>query len=57
MDYSFETLTRCWQIYDEIRQTDELNEKLLSAMNQLSLFIKVMERATASDKLLLQQGP
>lgn len=52
-DYCFMTVTQCWQIYEEIRQTTELNEKLLKVTNQRLLFVNVMERASSDGQLLM----
>jgi hypothetical protein len=52
-DYCFTVVTQCWQIYDEIRQTKGLKEKLLKVTNQRTLFVKVMERATDDGQLFL----
>ena len=51
-EYTFTLAVHCWRVYDEIRASDELKKLLLSADNQRSLFIKVMERATVNDSLL-----
>jgi hypothetical protein len=52
-DYAFNTVTQCWRVYEEIRQTEELKEKLLKASNHRSLFIKVMQQATVDGELLV----
>jgi hypothetical protein len=51
--YCYTTTFQCWRIYEEIKETATLKEKLLAACNQRALFNKVVERAIEVDNGLV----
>jgi len=55
-DYCFRSTMQCWRVYEEIRSSAELKNKLLSATNQRSLFVKIMERAMCYGELLIEDN-
>jgi len=55
-DFTFMSTVHCWRVYDEIKSTADLKDKLLSATNQRSLFVKVIERATENGQLLVDDN-
>lgn len=44
-DVTFMLVLRCWRVYEEIRRSYTLQNQLLGAVNQRSLFVKIMQRA------------
>jgi len=53
-EYCYTTSVSCWRVYEEIRSTAALKDKLLSVDNQRKLFINVVERATENGQLLVE---
>lgn len=52
-EITFNIVMHSWRVYEEIRQSDGLKEKLLKSANQRSLFTKVMQQATVDGQLLV----
>jgi hypothetical protein len=50
-EYCYVTTVSCWRIYEEIRSSAALKDKLLGVSNQRKLFVKVVERATENGQL------
>jgi hypothetical protein len=55
-DFCFVTTVHCWRVYEEIRSSAELKSILLSATNQRSVFVSIMERAMVNDQLLIEDN-
>jgi len=55
-EYCYVTTVSCWRIYEEIRSSAALKDKLLGVGNQRKLFVKVVERATENGQLLVDDN-
>ena len=55
-EYCYVTTVSCWRIYEEIRSSAALKDKLLGVSNQRKLFVKVVERATENGQLLIDDN-
>jgi len=51
-EFAFILAMNCSAVYDEIKSTKTLRDKLLGATNHRSLFVKIMDRATCDNQLL-----
>lgn len=55
-EYCYTTTVSCWRVYEEIRSSATLKDKLLGVDNQRILFVKVVERATENGQLLIEDN-
>jgi hypothetical protein len=55
-EYCYVTIVSCWRIYEGIRSSAVLKDKLLGVGNQRKLFVKVLERATENGQLLVDDN-
>jgi len=54
--YCFMAIIACWCVYEEIKSSAELKSKLLGAVNQRSVFVRIMERATDDGRMLIDEN-
>ena len=52
-DHCYSATLNCWRVYEDMRSSSALNDKLLGAENQRSLCVKVVERAVENDQLVV----
>lgn len=55
-EYCFNATVNCWRVYEEIRSSADMKNKLLSANNQRSMFVKIMDRAMTNGQLLIEDN-
>ena len=47
---------QCWRVYDELKSSTELLQKLLRATNQRAVFVAIIDRAVCDDQLLVEDN-
>jgi hypothetical protein len=55
-NYCFTTTVQCWRVYDELKSSTELLQKLLRATNQRAVFVGIIDRAVCDDQLLVEDN-
>jgi hypothetical protein len=52
-EYCFSATVNCWRVFEDLRSSADLKDKLLGAENQQTLFVKVVERAVENGNLFI----
>jgi hypothetical protein len=55
-EYCFNATVNCWRAYEEIRSSADMKNKLLTATNQRTLFVKIMDRAMTDGQMLVEDN-